>query len=109
MIVAQWTQAQEPAAVDAPGGLPTVCLRVFQQRNTLFQFIDRVSIHELFTSTGRIRRTALQSQARMVDGPKMLRPAVCHDRIVSKSQKQNSWAAHRRTVDGSGTRWSSLT
>jgi hypothetical protein len=37
--------------------LPTVRLQIVQQRNLLFQFIDRLSVHELFTSTGRIRRT----------------------------------------------------
>jgi hypothetical protein len=70
---------------------------------------NREEGNELFTSTGRIRRTVLQSQARMVDGPKMLHPAACHNRVASKSQKQNSWAAHRRTVDGSGIRSGSLT
>jgi len=102
----QGTQSHEPAAADASGWLPALRSQVIQQRNLLFQFIDCVSIHGLFTSTGRIRRMALQSQARMVDGLKMLHPVDCHSLAANRIQRQNSCAPHRRTVDGSGI-WSS--
>jgi hypothetical protein len=41
-------------------------LQILQQWNPLFQLIESVTIHGLLASIGRIRQTALKSQARMV-------------------------------------------
>jgi hypothetical protein len=76
-----------------------VRLQIVQQWNLLFQFIDRLPVHELFTSTGRMERIALHSQARMVGGRKM---------FASKSPKRRRSNAHRRTVEGSGSLSGSL-
>jgi hypothetical protein len=87
VIGVQGTQPHESTAADAPGWTPAVRLQVIQQRNLLFQFLDRHSIHELSTSRGSIRRTALQSQARMVAGPKKFQLAARHRLVDSNSQR----------------------
>ena len=79
---------------------------ILQQRNLPFQFIERDSIHGLLASIGRIRQTALRSQARMVVAPRKwipMTPAVSQHHTLS-----NRRCAHRRTLEGSGKRVGSL-
>jgi hypothetical protein len=102
VVSMQGAQPHEPAAADAPGWPPALRPQIIQQWNLPFQFIDLASIHELFTATGRIRRTALQSQARTVDETKILRLVASHNLAANKINMQNNCLAHRRTVDGSG-------
>jgi len=66
VVGVQRTQPQEAAEADGPGLLPIVCLQIVQQRNLLFQFIERHAIHGLLASIGRIRQSAPRSQATMV-------------------------------------------
>ena len=66
VVGVQWTQPQQAAEADGLGLLPVMCLEILQQRNLLFQFIERCSIHGLLASMGRIRQSALRSQATMV-------------------------------------------
>jgi hypothetical protein len=66
VVGVQRTQPQEAAEADGPGLLPTMCLEILQQWNLPFQFIERDSIHGLLASIGRIRQSALRSQATMV-------------------------------------------
>jgi hypothetical protein len=109
VIGVQRTQPHEATAPDAPGGMPAVCLQVFQQRYLLFQLIERFSIHELSASTGRIRLSAFQSQARMVGGTEVFHPAPAHIAIDTRTPRANNCQLQRRTVDGSGNRSASLT
>src|ERR1700732_1057422 len=74
MVGVQRTKPQEAAEADGPGLLPIVCLQILQQRNLLFQFIKRSSIHGLLASIRRIRQSALRSQARMVGVCRKCRP-----------------------------------
>ena len=41
-------------------------MQIVQQRNLLFQLVESLAIHGLLASIGRIRQSALRSQARMV-------------------------------------------
>jgi hypothetical protein len=66
VVVVEWTQSQKAAESDGSGLLPIERLQILQQRNLLFQFVESVTIHGLLASIGRIRQTALRSQARMV-------------------------------------------
>ena len=109
MIGVQRTQPHEAPTTDAPGCLPIVGVQVIQQRNLLFQFIERLSIHELSASTGRIRLIAFQFQARMVGGHEVFHPAPCHSLFDRRTAKRNSRQHQRLTVDGSGNRFASLT
>jgi hypothetical protein len=45
-------------------------LQIVQQRNLLFQLIERLATHGLLASNGRIRQSAPRSQARMVGAGK---------------------------------------
>src|SRR5438876_701472 len=93
-------------AHDGPGLLPIVCLQILQQRNLLFQFIERHAIHGLLASIGRIWQSAPRSQATMVGVRKKYSPrapAVSqHHRLSSRR------CAHRRRVEESGERDGSL-
>src|ERR1700676_1531994 len=59
------------------GGPPMVCFEVIRQGDLLFEFIDCLPTHGLLASNGRIRRIAIQSQARMVGGVEALQLVAC--------------------------------
>ena len=109
VIGVQRTQPHETSAADAPGRLPVVGVQVIQQRNLLFQLIERLAIHELSASTGRMRLIALQSKARMVGGREGFHPAPCHNLLVRRRARKNRRQDQRPNVDGSGSRLGSFT
>ena len=81
-------------------------LQIAHQRNLLFQLVESLTIHGLLASIGRIRQTALRSQARMVGARRKcspMAPAFTQQHTLSSRR-----CAHRRRVDGSGERDGSL-
>src|ERR1700674_2934285 len=64
MVGVQRTKPQEAAEADGPGLLPIVSLQILQQRNLLFQFIERSSSHGLLASIRRIRQGAPENPGR---------------------------------------------
>jgi hypothetical protein len=46
--------------------VPILRLQIAHERNLLFQIVESLAIHGLLASIGRIRQTALRSQATMV-------------------------------------------
>jgi hypothetical protein len=88
--------------------LPMVCCEVVQQGNLLFQFIERLSIHGLLASSRRMRQAAGKSQARMVGALRKLPPSASQILVCIQDHRLTSLrAAHRRSVDGSGSRFGS--
>src|SRR6202011_2514517 len=80
-----------------------------QQRNLLFKLVENLATHGLLASMGRIRRIAVQSQARMVGDTAALQSAACQNFAASKVPTCSKRPAQRRTVDGSGDRDASAT
>jgi hypothetical protein len=81
-------------------------LQIAHERNLQFQVVESLAIHGLLTSIGRIRQSALKSQARMVGARKKyspMLPAFTQQQTLSSRRR-----AHRRRVDGSGKRDGSL-
>jgi hypothetical protein len=82
-------------------------LQIAHQGNLLFQLVESLAIHGLLASKGRIRQTALRSQARMVGARKkcapMMAPAFTQQHTLSRRR-----CTHRRRVEGSGERDGSL-
>src|SRR6516162_11722296 len=79
-------------------------LQIVQQRNLLFQLVENLTTHGLLASMGRIRRIAVQSQARMVGGITGLQLTASQSFTVTKVPNCSKRPAQRRTVDGSGDR-----
>jgi hypothetical protein len=84
-------------------------LQILQQANLSFQLVESLATHGLLASMGRIRRIAIQSQARMVGGVEVLQPVACQTFAANKAPKRSKCPAQRRTVDGSGSRDASAT
>jgi hypothetical protein len=84
-------------------------LEIVQQRSLLFQLVENLAIHGLLASIGRIRRIAVQSQARMVGDRAALQPTACQSFAASRDPTCSRRPAQRRTVDGSGDRDASAT
>jgi hypothetical protein len=81
-------------------------LQIAHERNLLFQVIESLAIHGLIASIGRIRQSALRSQATMVGVSKKcapMAPAFIQQHRLSRRRR-----THRRRVDGSGDRDGSL-
>jgi hypothetical protein len=81
-------------------------LQITHERNLLFQVVESLAIHGLLASMGRIRQTALRSQATMVGARKKyspLAPALTQQHTLSRRR-----CAHRRRDEGSGERDGSL-
>jgi hypothetical protein len=81
-------------------------LQIAHQGDLLFEVIESLAIHGLLASMGRIRQSALKSQATMVGARKKCRlvaPVFTHQHTLSRRR-----CAHRRRVDGSGERDGSL-
>jgi hypothetical protein len=68
--------------------------------------VDRLTIHGLLASSGRIRQTAYRSQARMVGDFRKRSPGVPARNQYHKLSSRR--CTHRRIVDGSGDREGSL-
>jgi hypothetical protein len=79
-----------------------MCVEIIQNRNLAFQIVERLACHGLLAPSGRIRRHATKSQARMV-GARRKCPLLVQNHTLS-SRRQH----HRRTVDGSANREGSL-
>ena len=109
VIVVQRAQPHPSIAAESPKRPPMVCFQVVQQGNLLLEFIDGLSTHGLLASQGRIRRIAVQSQARMVGEVETRQPVACQSCAASTVPSCSKRAAHRRTVDGSGDRDGSAT
>ena len=109
MIGMKGTQPHPPAAAQSPGRPPILSLQIVQQRNLLFQLVKNLATHGLLASMGRIRRIAVQSQARMVGDVAALQPTACQSFAASRVPTRSKRPAHRRTVDGSGDRDASAT
>src|SRR5687767_3605634 len=56
VIGVQGTQSHQSTAAKLPGRPPIMSLQIVQQRNLLFQLVERLTIHGLLASVGRIRR-----------------------------------------------------
>ena len=82
MIGMQRTQSHPSAASELPGRLPIMSLQIVQQWDLLFQFVKSLATHGLLASSGRIRRIAVQSQARMVGEVEALKPVACQSLAV---------------------------
>jgi hypothetical protein len=59
---------------------------------------------ELLASNSRIRRIAVQSQARMVGAIKTRQPIARQRMVATRVPRCSKRPAHRLTVDGSGER-----
>lgn len=106
VIFMQRAKPYPPAATERPCGVPIMRLQILHQRNLLLQLVERLAIHGLLASTGRIRHNAPRSQARMVGACRNClprNPAFTQHQILSNRQ-----CAQRRRVDGSGERDGSL-
>jgi hypothetical protein len=91
---------------EGPCRLPIMGLQIAHQGNLLFQLVERLTVHGLLASEGRIRQTASRSQARRVGTHKKLAPMAP---AFTQHHKLNSRrCAHRRRVEGSGERDGSL-
>src|ERR1017187_1446025 len=66
VIVMQRAQPHPPAAAERSRRLPVMRLQIAHQRNLPFQVVEILTIHGLLASKGRIRQTAMRSQATMV-------------------------------------------
>jgi len=104
VIVVQRAQPHPSIEAEVPGWPPAVCFQVVQQAYLLFEFIECLPAHGLLASDGRIRRIAVQSQARMVGGVEMLQLFACQNLAANRLPRNIRRSAHRRTVDGSGDR-----
>jgi hypothetical protein len=98
----QRTQPHPSTAAEAPDRLPILSLQIVQQRNLLFQLVQSLAIHGLLASSGRIRHSALRSQARMVGVRKKCMPGT--PAFAQHHTLSNLRCTHRRKVDGSGRR-----
>jgi hypothetical protein len=81
-------------------------VQIAHQGNLLFQVVESFAIHGLLASIGRIRQSALRSQATMVGCRKKyaaIAPALSQQHTLSRRR-----CVHRRRVDGSGERDGSL-
>ena len=106
VISMQRAQPHPSAAAEWPRRVPIMRLQIAHQRNLLFQLVESLAIHGLLASIGRIRQSALRSQARMVGARKKcapMAPAFTQQHTLSSRR-----CAHRRRVDGSGERDGSL-
>src|SRR5262249_36501970 len=66
----QRTQPHPSAAAEWPRGLPIMRLQITHERNLLFQVVESLAIHGLLASIGRIRQSAIRSEATMVGAQK---------------------------------------
>jgi hypothetical protein len=77
-------------------------LQIAHQGNLPFQLVQSLAIHGLLASIGRIRQSALRSQATLVGARKkyvLMAPVLTQQHTLNKRR-----CAHRRSVDGSGKR-----
>ena len=106
VISVQRAQPHPSAGTEGPRRLPIMGLQIAHQGNLLFQLVERLTVHGLLASKGRIRQTASRSQARMVGAHKKWAPMAPaftqHHKLSSRR------CAHRRRVEGSGERDGSL-
>jgi hypothetical protein len=106
VVSMQRAQPHPSATAEGPRRLPIMSLQIAHQGNLLFQVVDSLAIHGLLASMGRIRQSALRSQATMVGGRTRcspVAPAFTQQHTLSRRR-----CAHRRRVDGSGERDGSL-
>jgi len=102
----QRAQPHPAAPAERPRRLPIMRLQITHERNLLFQVVESLAIHGLLASIGRIRQSAMRSQATMVGARKKrvpMTPAIIQQQTLSSRR-----CAHRRTVDESGDRDGSL-
>jgi len=81
-------------------------LQIAHQRDLPFQVVESLAIHGLLASMGRIRQSALRSQATMVGARKkcaLMAPVFTKQHTLSRRR-----CAHRRRAEGSGERDGSL-
>src|ERR1039458_8816064 len=102
----QRAQPHPSAGTEGPRRLPIMGLQIAHQGNLLFQLVERLTVHGLLASTGRIRQTALRSQARMVGAHKKCAPMA--PAFTQQHKLSSRRCAHRRRVEGSGERDGSL-
>src|SRR5580658_1112965 len=106
VISMQRAEPHPSSAAERPRRAPILCVQIAHQGNLLFQLIESFAIHGLLASIGRIRQSALRSQATMVGGRKKyaaIAPALSQQHTLSRRR-----CVHRRRVDGSGERDGSL-
>ena len=108
-IGVQRAQPHPSAAAETPHWPPIVRFQIVPQGNLLFEFIEFFPAHGLLASNSRIRRIAVQSQARMVGEIETLQPTACQSFAASRVPRCSKRPAHRLTVDGSGDRDASAT
>src|SRR5258708_18338981 len=102
----QRAQTHPSAATEGPRRVPILRLQIAHQGNLLFQLVERLTVHGLHASSGRIRQTAPRSEARMVGAHKKcaaMAPAFTQQHKLSSRR-----CAHRSKVEGSGERDGSL-
>src|SRR5215813_15288641 len=104
VVLVQRAQPHPAASAERPRGLPIMRLQITHERNLLFQVVESLAIHGLLASIGRIRQSAMRSQAMMVGARKKrvpMTPAITQQQTLSSRR-----CAHRRKVDESGdSRW----
>jgi hypothetical protein len=86
--------------------MPIMGLQILQQANLSFQLVEGLATHGLLASIGRIRQSALRSQATMVGARKKYATMV--PVFIQQHTLDNRRCAHRRTVEESGKRAGSL-
>src|SRR5450432_2456007 len=70
VISMQWAQPHPSARAEGPRRGPIMRLQIAHQGDLLFQVVESLAIHGLLASMGRIRQSALRSQATMVGARK---------------------------------------
>src|SRR5262249_38805521 len=66
VIFMQRAEPHPPATAKWPRRVPIMRLQIAHQRNLLFQIVESVAIQGVLAWIGRIRQSALRSQAAMV-------------------------------------------
>jgi hypothetical protein len=100
VVFMQRAQPHPSAATEGPRRVPILRLQIAHQGNLLFQVVESLTIHGLLASTGRIRQSAVRSQARMVGAHKKCAPMA--PAFTQQHKLSSRRCAHRRKVHGSG-------
>ena len=74
VVSMQRAEPHPSAAAEWPRRAPIMRLQIAHERNLLFQLVESLTIHGLLASNGRIRQTAMRSQATMVGADKKCAP-----------------------------------
>src|SRR5215471_7849441 len=102
VILVQGAQSHPAAAGEGPLRAPILRFQIRHERDLPFQFVESLASHGLLASMGRIRQSAVRSQARMVGERKNHSPMMPASSPQARLSRRRR--THRRSVEGSGER-----